>query len=1613
MHTRSKYTKWLVVVICLLGFASGVSAGVAFDWARLWGSPQNDYGRGIDIYMGSTLIYVCGQTFGSFDGQTAVSSSGDACLSSYYADGTRSWSRIWGSMLTDDARGIAVDPGSGEMYVVGFTYDAFGAGQTNQGMADAFCSKFDSTGALLWSRVWGSPSNDYAEAVVIGASGSVYVAGWTEGVFDGQTNMGASDIFVTRFSAVGDRDWSSIWGSTLADSCRDLCFVTGMPDHLFLTGETAGGFDGAVGPGNGDVFLCSVDPNNGTRPWTTIWGSAQYDAGAVISFDPGAGGDLYVAGHTDGAFGAGQTNSGGSDFFLSRVSVGGTEIWSRTWGSPADDNAFGVRSGVMSVSNGIVVAGNTYNSFDGQPHPMPGHSAFCISVFDDAGGLNDAYIWGSVSNNHASGIAVDGAGDVFVAGYTDGGFSSELNNGQNDLALTRFSPSAGTDRFVSLSGAHVWPYDNWLHAATNIQAALDASFSGDIIHVTNGTYHLNLAVTVTNDVRVESVNGSQVTILDGGASVRCLYMDVPGPVVVGFTLRNGYEPVAGGGAYIVDGHLESCVVSGNRANSGGGVYMTGGEVRNSLIAANYAMSSGGGISLSGGGIIDSCTIASNHAGIRAGGLYAENALVRNTIIDANTSPTNANIQDSSTLPSTFEHSCSVPYVSGMDNVAGPAAFMDASILDFRLSGVSPCIDTGTNEIWMLTGFDLGGGSRIMDGIVDMGAFEYAATTLLIRTMAGTHGSISPTQDIVNAGGSSTFTITPDAGYIIRDVHVNGVFIGSTNSYTFTGVMSNQVLAATFDTPAPGSLMGAVAGVSGAHIELRGTDNMMLYEGFTAADGHYRIDGINPAGYRIKVSHDDYADIWYDGSNGAHDITGAMVYYITSAGSGQTLNFSLNQGQSPALVQVSSSPSGLPIYLDFLPTGLVTPALVDVGEVDSGYDHSLWVKSTVFPWPAPVYSGGIEAETEEVPFTLTTANAGYLNVTTDPADADIFLDCTDGPVGVSPVGPIALAPGRHTLIIRKAGYLIPWLVDVDVVAGTARSVHIPLTKKYLHREDFSHGFGWWDLFGSPQSQIVDVHGHQTAFDNNGDALCDSGIISKQALDLTAGCTIKAEVYLEVRDRTSCWVHGAIALSSGQLDSGYCGTYDQIGLIEFAMIGGACTEIPEHLRGHSYIWGAGMDLAGFNADSFVNAWHTLEVRIAATGEVTLYIDEQYIGTTPVRLSADTLQNAHIVLGRRSSGGGGKFYMDNVVVAFHTENEVVHVSSQPDAATIYLDYLPVDALTDTVLDGFEPLAFHGEGWSSQSHRIMLNKMGYLPTAPRMAPPDVAIELIPASSNYTRSVVFKRRMKDPRDLDGDALTDVSCYDESAGMWYMYKSHCGFVSEQFGFEGTIPVSGDYDGDGIQDITVFWPEGGCWYILQSSDDMLRIVHWGWPAVWPVPGDYDGDQKTDIAVFWPEAGTWFIQLSETGDTRVEHWGWDAAVPVVADYDGDGYSDVSVYWPEGGCWYILQSALQKGKTVEWGWGESQPVPADFDGDGQADIAVYWPQGGNWFILQSSDGKVRTENWGWSESLPVTGDYDGDGKADLTVYWPDGAYWYLLKSYEGSSAIPLGTDGATPVQ
>ena len=78
---------------------------------------------------------------------------------------------------------------------------------------------------------------------------------------------------------------------------------------------------------------------------------------------------------------------------------------------------------------------------------------------------------------------------------------------------------------------------------------------------------------------------------------------------------------------------------------------------------------------------------------------------------------------------------------------------------------------------------------------------------VITATADEHGKIAPAAGTITVpkGKSETFTITPDSGYRIKDMLVDGKSVGAVSTYTFENVVDNHTIHATFarkHTPTP-------------------------------------------------------------------------------------------------------------------------------------------------------------------------------------------------------------------------------------------------------------------------------------------------------------------------------------------------------------------------------------------------------------------------------------------------------------------------------------------------------------------------------------------------------------------------------------------------------------------------------------------------------------------------------------------------------------------------------------------------------------------------------------------------------------------------------------------
>ena len=183
----------------------------------------------------------------------------------------------------------------------------------------------------------------------------------------------------------------------------------------------------------------------------------------------------------------------------------------------------------------------------------------------------------------------------------------------------------------------------------------------------------------------------------------------------------------GGGVHSVT--VKNCTISGNTATGSGGGMMNAwnfyGTVTDCIISGNTATDRAGGAN---GGRLYNCTVVDNYSDLEGGGVWASSSsstLLKNCILWGNTATTNVSDVGNIASAKVILNSCASELMNGVGgNISMDPLFVDAAGGDYRLLSNSPCINWGNNA-FVDGPLDLDGNTRIIEGHVDMGCYEYA------------------------------------------------------------------------------------------------------------------------------------------------------------------------------------------------------------------------------------------------------------------------------------------------------------------------------------------------------------------------------------------------------------------------------------------------------------------------------------------------------------------------------------------------------------------------------------------------------------------------------------------------------------------------------------------------------------------------------------------------------------------------------------------------------------------------------------------------------------------------------------------------------------------------
>lgn len=459
------------------------------------------------------------------------------------------WALNGNCTTADNGSSVATDI-NGNVFTTGHFYGSnltfSSTTLVNAGNYDAFISKHDNNGNLLWARAIGDAFDDVGNAVTCDNSGNVFVCGYYSsstmaiGSFT-LTNLGGTDVFIAKYDANGNVLWAKSFGDNMIEEANG---ITCDGNNIYMTGQFQSnaisfGTGTLTCNGGGDVFVLKYD-NNGNEIWGKSFGDTGLDIGYSISTM--AGNDIFVTGSFRSPTLTFSTytlnNNGGSDYFIARYNSSGNEIWAKGEGGNTDDAG----TSVLINLNGIYTAGYfksstiSFGAASFTNAAFTSADAFVVN-YNFSGNELWAKAYGGNLDDIPYGLASDYAGAIFFGGHihsssvTMGSYTLNCN-GIGDLFIAK----------INLAGSLTW--------AENIGGFQDEGLSGlasDLngkIFATgffnSGSVNFN-SITLNNtgsaDLFVAKLNNIP-TGLTENSNTHLQTLIYPNPASSGFTIKN-------------------------------------------------------------------------------------------------------------------------------------------------------------------------------------------------------------------------------------------------------------------------------------------------------------------------------------------------------------------------------------------------------------------------------------------------------------------------------------------------------------------------------------------------------------------------------------------------------------------------------------------------------------------------------------------------------------------------------------------------------------------------------------------------------------------------------------------------------------------------------------------------------------------------------------------------------------------------------------------------------------------------------------------------------------------------------------------------------------------
>lgn len=342
------------------------------------------------------------------------------------------WAKSVGGIQEELVQDVSVD-GAGNIYITGyFTSNLIVFGSTTlfnsglSGSSDMYIVKYDALGNVIWANSVIGANSEGGVDITTDALGNVIVSGSYNSplIIFGTINLlnaGGQDIFIAKYDTWGNVLWAKSVGGINDDNVNDISFDD--LGNVYVTGcffssTITFGITTLINGGHNDIFVVKYDAS-GNVLWANSAGSLGSEYGIGISSDPQ--GNAYVTGgFSSNLITFGTTflfNSGLNDVFVAKYDGSGNVLWAKSAGTISNEVASGI---AVDAGGSLFVTGffeGTTLSFGSNVLTSSGNFDIYIVKYDSFGNVLWANSAGGTADEIGEGITLDASGELYLVGY--------------------------------------------------------------------------------------------------------------------------------------------------------------------------------------------------------------------------------------------------------------------------------------------------------------------------------------------------------------------------------------------------------------------------------------------------------------------------------------------------------------------------------------------------------------------------------------------------------------------------------------------------------------------------------------------------------------------------------------------------------------------------------------------------------------------------------------------------------------------------------------------------------------------------------------------------------------------------------------------------------------------------------------------------------------------------------------------------------------------------------------------------------------------------------------------------------------------------------------------